>query len=151
METDGVISTVFCTFSGGYFILLCFPCDQDFCRIQSSYRLIAFNCLTFFPKDAHPALGIDDEFESYSLRDDVLAATPNTMETFVKLLKLDEDRCMFYNHSHATDVLSCYSPFEIENTFCGRQAEYILKSIEGWDASCGPLLPTGAGKKAPTL
>ena len=48
---------------------------------------------------------------------------------------------------HTPTHMQCtlqHSPFEIENTFCGRQAEYILKSIEGWDSSCGPLLPTGA-------
>jgi hypothetical protein len=40
--------------------------------------------------------------------------------------------------------MTCYTPFTIEDTFCGRQAEYILKSIEGWDSTCGPLNPTGS-------
>ena len=42
------------------------------------------------------------------------------------------------------DMMTCYTPFTIEDTFCGRQAEYILKSIEGWDSTCGPLNPTGS-------
>ena len=54
-----------------------------------------------------------------------------SMQNFVEIIHLDEARCIQYNTLTKDQIPTCYTPITIEDTWCGRHSEYILKAIEG--------------------
>ena len=87
-------------------------------------------------------VAVDIVFNSYA----TVCSGPGAMERFVRFVRMDEDRAIRYNKACVTSesLPTAYTPLLVEDTWCGFQSEFIVKAIEGWDKSSGPLRPHGA-------
>ena len=61
-----------------------------------------------------------------------LLLSKSAMENFVKFVKSEDEASILFNGDRKKRLLAKYAPVLLENTYIGRQVEYLLTSIEGW-------------------
>jgi hypothetical protein len=75
-------------------------------------------------------------FREYLLKGDV-------MENFVKIMCKENALANFYSGTHASGIRTKFAPILLENTYVGRQVEFLITAIEGWNTSLPALNPRG--------